>query len=156
MGFQTSELMRGQHEFHDGAGPEGVHPFAFRVRWGPERLRDWLNPTHAGFLWQELRGEVLVGGLCDWTPCAGTLHLQYFGYRRIRYDFDFDVGDTTYHYVGDKKNVRPWNLPVSHTTCFGVVTERATARLVSTSVVLFHLRDLPGMLGTLRPHRPRA
>lgn len=147
MGFRAREIMRGHHEFHDGYGPAGRHPFAFRARWGPDRVRDWLDPRKPSFLWQELEGEVLAGGLSDgWAPCAGTLHLQYLPERRIRYDFDFDVGGRTYHYVGDKQNIRLWNLLVSHTTCYGVVTERGTGRLVSTGVTLFHFRDLPRLL----------
>ena len=146
MGFRASEVMTGWHEFTDGAGPPGRHPFAFRVRWGPDSLREWLDPRSATFLWQELAGEVRVGGLCDWTPCEGTLHLQYVPQRRIRYDFDFDVDGCTYRYVGEKTNLRWWNLAVTHTTCYGVVTERGTDRLVSTGTSLFRLRDLPRLL----------
>jgi hypothetical protein len=152
MGFFASEIMSGHHEFADRGGPSEQLPFAFRVDWGPERLRDWLNPSHPGFLWQELEGEVQVGGLCGWTPCRGTLHLEYVPKRRIRYDFDFEVDGVVYRYVGDKKNIRLWNLAVSHTTCFGVLTERETGKLVSTSVSFFHLRHLP-MLATLRWRR---
>lgn len=150
MGFRAREIMRGWHEFHDGWPPGGRHPFAFRASWGPDRLRDWLDPRKPTFLWQELDGEVRAGGLCDWTPCRGTLHLQYWPDRRIRYDFDFQVDGRTFRYVGDKQNLRWWNLAVTHTTCFGVLTERATGRLVSTGVTLFHLRDLPGLLA-VRP-----
>jgi hypothetical protein len=151
MGFKARELMQGHHEFHDGYGPPGRHPFAFRARWGPDRLRDWLDPRKETFLWQELDGEVLAGGLGEgWTPCRGTLHLQYFPQRRIRYDFDFEAGGRTFRYVGDKQNIRLWNLLVSHTTCFGVVTERSTDRLVSTGVTLFRMRDLPRLLAVGR------
>jgi hypothetical protein len=150
-GFRTREAMRGHHEFHDGYGPPGRHPFVFRARWGPDRLREWLDPRQDTFLWQELDGEVLAGGLSDdWTPCRGTLHLQYFPQRRIRYDFDFEAGGRTFRYVGDKQNIRWWNLLVSHTTCFGVVTERSTDRLVSTGVTLFRMRDLPRLLAVGR------
>lgn len=146
MGFRARELMRGYHEFVDGYGPGGRHPFAFRARWGPDSLRDWLDPRKPTFLWQELEGEVCAGGLCDWTPIRGTLHLQYLRERRIRYDFDFTVDGRTFHFLGDKVNVRWWNLATSHTTCFGVLSERATGRIVSTGVTLFHLRDLPRLL----------
>jgi hypothetical protein len=146
VGFRTREVMTGWHEFTDGAGPAGRHPFAFRATWGPDSLRAWLDPRSPAFLWQELEGEVLAGGLCAWTPCQGTLHLRYFPERRIRYDFDFEVGNTTYRYVGQKTNLRWWNLAVTHTTCYGVVTERGTDRLVSTGTTTFHLRDLPRLL----------
>lgn len=151
MGFRAREVMSGHHEFHDGYGPPGRHPFVFRARWGPDRLRDWLDPRKETFLWQELDGEVLAGGLSDgWAPCRGTLHLQYVPQRRIRYDFDFEVNGRTFRYVGDKQNIRLWNLLVSHTTCFGVVTERSTDRLVSTGVTLFRMRDLPRLLAVGR------
>lgn len=146
MGFRAREVMRGHHEFVDGMGPGGRFPFVFRATWGPDRLRDWVDPRKPTFLWQELEGSVLAGGLCDWTPCKGTLHLQYWPDRRIRYRFEFDVDGTTYSYLGDKTNLRLWNLVVSHTTCNHVVTERASGRLVSTGTTLFHLRDLPGLL----------
>lgn len=146
MGFRAREVMSGWHEFAEGRGPGGRHPFAFRARWGPDSVRDWLNPRKPTFLWQELDGEVSAGGLCDWTPCSGTLQLQYVGLRRIRYDFDFVVDGVTYQYVGDKENLRWWNLAVTHTTCFGVVSERRTGALVSRGTTLFHLRDLPRLL----------
>lgn len=145
MGFQTYETMRGHHEFV-GEGPPGRQPFAFRGAWGPDRLRDWLNPASDRFLWQELRGEVLAGGLCDWTPMQGTLAMQYFGLRRIRYEFDFEVAGEGYRWLGDKHDIRLWNLPFSHTTCSGALTHRASGRLVSTGVVFFQMRDLPGLL----------
>lgn len=146
MGFRAREVMRGHHEFVDGMGPAGRHPFVFRARWGPDRIRDWLDPRGPTFLWQELEGSVLAGGLCDWTPCRGSLHLQYWPQRRIRYLFEFDVAGVRYRYRGDKTNLRWWNLAVSHTTCSHALTEEPSGRLVSTGVTLFHLRDLPGLL----------
>ena len=148
MGFRITETMRGTHELREG--PPGPQPFAFRVTWGPDRLRDWVNPVSDRFLWQPLEGQVLAGGLCDWTPCRGTLALEYFARRRIRYELDFDVRGVVHRFVGEKVNIRPWNLLVSHTTCTGAITELATARLVSTVVVTFRLRDLPAMVLSTR------
>lgn len=150
MGFRTREEMTGEHEFVGDHGPPGQHPFAFRVRWGPDRLREWLNPLGQRFLWQELEGEVRVGGLCDWTPCRGTLELQYFGPRRIRYTFDFEVEGRTYRFLGDKVDIRLWNLPVSHTTCTGALVELGSGQLVSRSVTRFRLRDLPRLVLSTR------
>ena len=93
MGFRTREVMMGTHEFRPDWGPEGTHTFGFRGSWGPDSVRAWLNPTSDRFLWQEFEGEVFVGGLCDWTPVLGTLEMQYFTKRRLRYSFDFEVGD---------------------------------------------------------------
>jgi hypothetical protein len=145
MGFKISEIMSGFHEFHDGRAT-GRHPFEFKATWGPDRILDWLDPRSPAFLWQELEGTVRAGGLTDGAPCKGTLHLEYIPKRSIRYDFDFDVDGVTYHYVGEKQNILPWNVWVTHTTCFGVLTERSTGKLVSTGVTFFRLRDLPGFL----------
>ena len=51
-GFSIREAMTGNHEFQVGFGPPGVHPFGFRLTWGPERITDWLNPLGDRFLWQ--------------------------------------------------------------------------------------------------------
>ncbi|MCB9688465.1 MAG: hypothetical protein H6735_25740 [Alphaproteobacteria bacterium] len=147
MGFRAREIMRGYHEFAEGMGPPGRHPFTFRASWGPDRLRDWLDPRKPTFLWQELTGEVDADGLCEAAPCRGTLHLRYVPDRTIRYVFEFDDDHgRALRYEGTKENLRPWNLLVTHTTCFGTVTEVATGRLVSRGVTFFRLRDLPGLL----------
>ncbi len=145
--------MRGTHEFHEGYGPDGAWPFAFRVTWGPKSLRSWLSPRSDDFMRGELRGEVMAGGLCEWTPCEGTIELDYIREHRIRYDFRFRAAGKALRFVGDKKNIKAWNLPVSHTTCFGVITEAASHRLVSTSVSLFRFRDLPAFIAAWRLHR---
>jgi hypothetical protein len=141
--------MSGTHQFSDGAGPDGEHPFVFRVSWGPDRLTDWLNPLSERFLWQEVEGDVLVGGLCDWTPCRGTLALEY-GQARVRYRFDFEVEERLYRFEGEKKNLRPWNLARTHTTCYGRLVELESGREISTSVTRFKFRDVPGFLRSLR------
>lgn len=150
MGFRIRETMSGRHEFAPGMGPPGRHPFAFHLSWGPDRLADWLNPLNERFLWQEVEGEVEAGGLCDRTPCRGTLSLDYFRGSRIRYTFDFKVGDMAYRFSGEKSNLRPWNLAVTHTTCFGTIVELESGKLVSTSVTEFKLRDLPSFLLSTR------
>lgn len=149
MGFTIRESMTGTHTFVDGRDDPGPHPFEFRLRWGPERLRDWLSPLSDRFLWQEAKGEVRAGGLCDWTACAGTLSLEY-GRARIRYAFDFEVDGVAYRYTGEKRDLRPWNLHRTHTTCYGELRELETDRLISTSTVRFRLRTTPRFLGSLR------
>ncbi len=144
MGFRIHEVMEGTHEFRDGRDDGRAHPFAFRLRWGPDRLRDFFNPASPRFMW------LRAGGLCDWTPCRGTLDLEYLGRRRIRYTLDLEVEGTPYRFVGDKVDIRPWNLPVSHTTCHGTLTDLATGKLISTSVTKFRLRTLPSFLTSLR------
>ncbi|MBN1947504.1 MAG: hypothetical protein JW797_17670 [Bradymonadales bacterium] len=150
VGFRIDEIMTGRHRFEPGMGPEGYHPFEFQVTWGPKRIGEWLDPHGAGFLSQPLEGVVRAGGLCQEAPCQGTLELQYFNERLIRYTFDFRVDSTDYHYVGEKVNIRPWNLPVSHTTCFGYLTEARTGRLISTSVTFFRLHRMARFLSSFR------
>jgi hypothetical protein len=52
--------------------------------------------------------------------------------------------------VGEKVNIKLWNLPVSHTTCVGRVTELESGKLISTSVTIFRMRTLPAFLGSFR------
>ena len=149
-GFSINEVMSGDHEFVGEAGPEGRLPFEFRVRWGPPNVFKWLNPWSERFLRQPLAGTVTVGGLCEAAPCAGTLELRYFKDHTIRYTFDFEVEGVTYHYVGEKVNIKPWNLPTSHTTCFGVLVEKQTGRLMSRSVTHFRLATVPAFVGSFQ------
>lgn len=149
-GFKMDEVMSGEHRFEPGAGPAGRHPFEFKVAWGPERVGPWINPFNEGFMKQPLKGTVSVGGLCHKAPCEGVLELNYFTEGTIRYRFDFEVNGVGYHYIGEKVNIRPWNLPVSHTTCFGTVVERESGRLISRSVTHFRLHTTPAFLMSLR------
>lgn len=150
LGFLMDEVMSGKHEFEPGSGPEGRHPFEFRVTWGPKEITSWLNPLGNGFFTHGLEGKVTVGGLCEAAPCKGSMEVRYFKDHKIRYTFDFNVNGTDYHYVGEKVNIKPWNLPASHTTCFGVLTESETAKLVSRSVTHFRMRTIPAFLASFR------
>jgi len=149
-GFKIDEVMSGEHEFEPGMGPGGKHKFEFRVTWGPQEVANWLNPKSSDFLTQPLQGTVTAGGLCYEIPCQGTLQLDYFGERKIRYIFDFEVEDTEYQYIGEKVNIWPWNLPFSHTTCFGTVVEKDSRKLVSRSVTYFKLHTTPQFLSSFR------
>ncbi len=150
LGFLMDEVMTGYHEFEPGFGEPGRKPIEFRVTWGPRNISEWINPRSDRFLHQPLEGVVSIGGLCENAPCKGTLELKYFDEHKIRYTFEFAVNGTRYRYVGEKVNIRPWNLPFSHTTCFGVLTEAETGRLVSRSVTHFRLRSAPAFLASLR------
>jgi len=158
IGFRMTEDMTGWHEYLPGRGPEGIQPFSFRVDWGIDKLKDSAGTlknsvAHDGGLHfvQSLAGTVTVGGLCDAAPCRGTLDLRYLVDQRLVYDFTFTVDDVKYRWVGQKVNLRPWNLPVSHTTCFGTLTEARTGRLVSRGVVHFRLSTIPAFLLSIRP-----
>jgi hypothetical protein len=149
VGFLIREEMSGTHTFQDERASRGPLPFVFQVRWGPRSLVEWLNPLGPRFLWQEVKGRVRAEGLCDWVPCHGTLELNY-GQARIRYAFDFDVEGQAYRFQGEKVNIRPWNLAVSHTTCYGTVVELESGKLISTSVTTFKLRHSLQFLASLR------
>ena len=150
LGFRIDEVMSGTHEFEAGFGPAGKLPMSFRVTWGPDDIRTWINPGSGEFLTQPLEGTVTVGGLCKDAPCKGRLELRYFDEHALRYTFEFLGCGVRYEYVGEKVNIRPWNLPISHTTCYGRLTEADTGRLVSRSVTHFRLHTAPAFVGSFR------
>ncbi len=146
MSFRITETMAGRHTAVDGGKDQ---PFAFEVTWGPRQLRDWANPLSERFLWNELAGRVRADGLFDWTPCTGSLSLDY-ARGRVVYTFDAEVAGRPVRFHGEKVNIRPWNLAFSHTTCFGTLVDLESGRLLSRVVVSFRLRDLPRFAASLR------
>jgi NAD(P)-dependent dehydrogenase (short-subunit alcohol dehydrogenase family) len=149
-GFQIHEVMSGEHEFVDGFGPAGKHKFEFKADWGPKNLVDFVNPGQDKFMLSELAGTVTIGGMCENMPVYGTLQLRYFQDQKIRYTFDFSVDGEPYQYVGEKQQIYPWNLPYSHTTCFGEVKNLRTGKVISKSITHFDMNDLPEFLGTFK------
>lgn len=149
-GFKMDEVMTGDHEFEPGSGPEGKQIFEFRVTWGAPSAVAFFNPTSGSFFEADLEGTVTVGGLCERATCNGKLELKYFTEHKIRYTFDFEVDGTDYHFVGEKVNIWPWNLPVSHTTCFGTLQESKSGKLISRSVTFFKMHTAPKFLGSFR------
>ena len=135
-GFELWEVMSGEHEFVDG--PAGKLPFEFQIDWGAASIVDFLNPFDEQFLSNRLSGTVTIGGLCTAAPCTGRLDLNYFSEQKIRYTFDFEVAGTMYQYIGEKRNIYPWNILYSHTTCFGELRIKETRQLISTSITHFH------------------
>ena len=150
LGFALDEVMIGYHRFEPGFGPAGPLPMEFRVTWGTKNLRQYLDPKGDRFLVNDLHGRVSIELLCCDVPCGGTLEFRYLSEHEIRYAFDFQADSKMYHYVGEKVNIWPWNLPVSHTTCFGTLVEAETGKLVSRSVTHFRLRTLPAFLASFR------
>ncbi|MBI2891002.1 MAG: hypothetical protein HYY13_09495 [Nitrospirae bacterium] len=148
LGFLVDEEMVGEHEFEPGLGPPGKHPMSFTATWGAKDLRTYLNPLKGAYLVGDLEGNVTVGGLCRNAPCKGSIELSYLSGKLI-YRFDFRARGKAYHFLGEKRNIRPWNLHVSHTTLYGDLTD-ASGRLVSRSVTRFHLRALPAMVLSFR------
>ena len=150
VGFRMDEVMTGEHEFEPGLGPPGRSPLEFRVSWGAKNLARWLSPQSGEFMRGPLEGTLTAGGLCQAAPCKGTLELRYFDEHKIRYAFEFEAQGRRYRFVGEKVNIWPWNLQVSHTTCFGRITEADSGRLVSTSVTHFRLTSAPRFLLSFR------
>lgn len=149
-GFRIDEIMTGDHEFVKDAGPGGRLPFEFRVNWGPDSIARWANPAGSEFFTNSLEGELDMGGFGDNIPVKGTLELRYLEEQKIRYSFNFSHGGKEYRYTGEKIHIYPWNLPWSHTTCFGEVTEKDSGRVISTSVTHFNFEQMPDFLGSLK------
>ena len=151
VGFAADEVMSGTHQFLAGAGPEGEFPLEFRVTWGARHLGRWLNPFGGEFMTNFLHGRITAGGLVEDVACQGVLELRYFTTASIRYRFEFtDNEGTRYRYLGEKVNIRPWNLHRSHTTCYGTITNLDTGQDISRSIVYFRLSRLPGFLASFR------
>ncbi|ABW66802.1 hypothetical protein [Desulfosudis oleivorans] len=141
IGFKLNELMTGTHRLSDD--PEGgERPLTFALTWGNSSLLQWANPFSDRFLWNEARGWITVDGLVEKADCKGSLHLLYFSGRKIRYDLVFnDEQGRAYRYVGEKRNIWPWNLHRTHVTCYGTVTELETGKVISESIVYFPWRQ---------------
>ena len=145
------EVMEGTHHFVNGSGPAGEHEMIFRVTWGTRHLLPYLNPWGKSFLSNFLEGSVTVGGLVQDAPCRGTLDLLYFTEGKIRYTFDFKGPDgKPYRYVGEKTDIRPWNLHRTHTTCYGTITELASGKEISKSITYFKLSSAPAFVMSMR------
>lgn len=146
LGFQMEEVMSGEHEFVQGK--KGKLPMEFKVVWGAESLTDWANPFNEDFMCNTLEGTVTVGGLCENAPCTGRLELKYFTEQKIRYTFDFEVDGEEYQFIGEKRDIYPWNLPYSHTCCFGELRKAGSDKVISNSITHFHWDTLPQFLGS--------
>lgn len=151
VGFMVDEVMSGTHHFVGDAGPPGEHPMVFNVTWGNRRIDRFFNPLGSDFMCNFLEGTVTVGGLVKDAACSGKLDLRYFSEAKIRYTFTFeDDRGRSYHYVGKKINIRPWNLHRTHTTCYGTVTDMESGNVISRSVLYFRLITVPGFLLSFR------
>ena len=140
VGFLMDEIMTGTHRFVDGKGPSGEHPMEFRATWGNKNFSKWVNPFGGEFLHNTLCGKVDVGGLVVDAHCRGTLELRYFQDQKIIYTFEFaDEQGKQYKYVGMKKDLRPWNLHRTHTTCYGSITDLDTGEVISNGIVYFRI-----------------
>ena len=144
------EVMTGTHEFKSGYGPPGEKFMEFRATWGPKHMHEFINPVGGKWLYNDLEGHVDIEDLCQDAPMKGSLELLYFQEGKIRYTFDFEVDGTEYHFVGEKRDIRPWNLHRTHTTCYGVLTEKLTGQVVSESITYFKLNTVPAFMASMR------
>ncbi len=146
VGFTMDEVMSGEHEWTEKN--EGKQPMEFKVTWGAESLLQWANPFLPDFMTNTLEGTVTIGGLCEDAPCYGKLELRYFTEQKIRYTFSFEVDGEEYEFIGEKREIYPWNLPYSHTCCFGELRKAGEDKIISKSITHFHWDTLPEFLGS--------
>ena len=111
----------------------------------------WFSVPRSLAVQMASKGSVTIDGLCYGIPCKGSLALRYFEDHTVRYDFGFALEGQSYKYLGEKKNIRLWNLPWSHTTCFGRLVLEETGEVVSTSVTHFRMHTLPRFITSIRP-----
>ncbi len=150
LGFKIEEEMTGKHYFTEISDLDGTHPMSFIAEWGPKSLSRWLDPSEDDFLTHPMVGTVSVGGLCLDEEFAGEMQLRYFEDASIRYEFDFEVDGTDYHYIGEKTDIRIWNLCRTHTTLHGEIVEVDSRTVISRSTLHYRMMNLPSMLMSFR------
>lgn len=150
IGFKIEEKMTGKHHFTEISDMDGTHPMSFTAEWGPRSIKKWMDPSEDDFLTHPMVGTVSVGGLCLDEEFSGEMQLRYFENASIRYEFDFEVDGTSYHYRGEKTDIRPWNLHRTHTTLKGEIIEVESRTVISRSTLHFRLASLPSMLLSFR------
>jgi len=142
VGFKFDEVMSGTHKFES---QNEEFEMEFRVRWGPTDIIKWAENKFTC----PLEGVITIGKMCKNVPCKGTISLHYWK-GILKYDMWFTHCDVIYHYVGEKRNIRPWNLHKTHTTCYGVLTRAWNREVISKSVTHFRLKTLPAFLASFR------
>ena len=155
IGFRMTEEMSGTHRYSRDYAPGNVDagvelPLEVKITWGSPKMEEFLNPSHGRFLCADLEGSISAGGLCTQAPIKGTLELRYFKDATLRYCFYFLAHERQFRYLGEKREIRPWNVHRTHTTCYGTITEVASNEILSESVIYFNLQDLPRFLGSFR------
>lgn len=159
IGFRIDEEMVGFHEFDgdfsyiiDGKRKsEGKLFMKFDITWGTNDILDVLNPLSSNFMTFPLTGTITIEDLCYNCPCDGTLNL-YYHKGELCYNIRFLHEGRVYRYTGKKKNIRPWNLPISHTTCYGTTIVRTKFRDwdISKSVLYFNIYTIWDFLKSFR------
>lgn len=155
IGFRMEERMEGTHRYRRAFPESGVqageeHPLELRARWGHPRLRGFLSPGSDDFLTAELEGTVSAGGLCQDAPIRGALELRYFIDATIRYRFEFQGTGGGFSFLGEKRELRPWNLHRTHTVCYGTIRRLGDGETLSEATLRFDLAQLPAFLASFR------
>lgn len=146
-GLRFEETMSGTYSLVDGGGAADgdARAFSFTVRAHVPQLARHLFDHLAN-----LEGHVDAEGLATRAPLMGTLLINPVLGRTIAYEFSFTGDDgRTYRFAG-RKQVTPLHPVESMTHMDGELTDERGA-LVATAHVVFALRDLPGLLRSLRP-----
>jgi hypothetical protein len=149
-GFHMDEVMTGTHQFEPEFGPPGEKFMEFRATWGPKHLTEFANPFGGKFMYTDLCGYVDIEGLCANVPMSGSLELLYFTEQKLRYTFEFEVDGKEYLFVGEKRDLRPWNLHRTHATLYGTLTEKLSGRVVSRSITYFRFKTAPKFMLSFR------
>jgi|GEM_PF-490473 len=156
VGFAMDETMAGTHPCVEAGQPGRDLPMSFTLNWGTKDLRTFLDPrSKETFCTADAKGHVSIAGLVEGADCTGTLELRYFPEAKIRYKFSFKgKRGKKFHYVGEKINLRPWNLHRTHTTCYGTLYATRTGQEVSKSITYFRFSMLPAFLMSFRLFGP--
>lgn len=161
LGFRMRERLAGTHRFRQDLPERQIHAgqgglLELQVSWGADDLWAFLSPMRREFGRADLTGHITVDGLCRQAPASGTLELRYFQDASLRYRLEFATAGGRFRYLGVKRQIRPWNLHRSHTTCYGEVVDADTGDVISESVIRFDLWQLPAFLASFRLVRGAA
>ena len=150
-GFSINETMSGKHKFYKPSSNiiDVEQDIKFNIFWGNDSIKNFFDSKHPKYMEARLTGTIDVKGLCENSPCKGKLILDYFNRHTIRYDFDFYNNNLNYKFIGEKINIRPWNILTSHTTCFGVIID-SNGSLISVCKMFFDLKTIPEFIYSFR------
>ena len=138
------ETMSGTHRMLEGDQADTDLPFSFHIDCQSAGLSSYFNFFDPDFLTHEIQGTVHAAGLAEVAELRGELKLRYIREQKIHYTFEFD-GDNgqRFRFAGEKREIYPWNIWVSHFRLYGAVTEADTGKPVSTVYATFAFEDLP-------------
>lgn len=141
-GFEFTEVMEGYH-YMPAVKKESM-PLKFTLKWGTENLKDTLNPNSNRYLQFAAAGILEADGIVTGgTRTFGLIHLNY-PENIIQYMLQFKSAErppvNDYVLVGEKMNIKWYNLPYSHTTCYTTIVNGAD-QLISRGVAFFKMKN---------------